>query len=496
MRKLAFVIALLLCCAGISGAQLSVPSNLSRVFPEFSATGTTQDVPLQGTSIRYHRIYWYPHGTVTGCLIKLEQKSVTDTYSDLISNQDCTTVGGTTTSTSGIINAIRGNLTLFTGTGTVVVVWDGWILNPDSSGGGGGGTVQIDQSTPGTTNGVVVNSGTVTVSGTVTATQSGATSTTTTMQNAATGSGNGTDLTVDGMAVAFLVVNCSGCSGGTTINFTSGDGTNMSPIFGTNSAVGSTGSFGTSTTTAGLTYWMFLPNGAKKLRAAVANYSAGTITVTGTTSPVGGGPPPAPIVYHSSQPTCVDASPCDIFTDSHGQLISEIRDAAGNIQPAGDAAARPVYTQNVSSGSSVITFAGSAGTVAITLEGVTNGAGQSSAVYDRGAGTLPQWFKWEAKFDTSTNATLSAPVRIYAYATELSSTSSDFATNAGRSAETMFGNYKALGQVVASQANTGPWYGSGTVYLPGRYLQVGIWNALGQTITGWSTIYIKLTPFY
>lgn len=107
-----------------------------------------------------------------------------------------------------------------------------------------------------------------------------------TMQNAAVANGNGTVLTVTGQAVATLTVNCSSCSGGTTINFEgTEDGTNFVSVFATQ--IG-TSTIATSTTTSGITVWEISPSALRSLRARISAYSAGTITITGRTHAVGG----------------------------------------------------------------------------------------------------------------------------------------------------------------------------------------------------------------
>lgn len=115
--------------------------------------------------------------------------------------------------------------------------------------------------------------------------QVAATSTGGTLQSAAVANGNGSTLNTIGMASAVLTVNCSSCSGGTTVNFEgTEDGTNYTFIWGVQA-----GSFtnATSTTAAGVTVWEFtgIAN-YQNIRARISGYSAGTITITGHTSPV------------------------------------------------------------------------------------------------------------------------------------------------------------------------------------------------------------------
>jgi hypothetical protein len=103
----------------------------------------------------------------------------------------------------------------------------------------------------------------------------------TTLQNAVTANGNGTDLELEGYGGAVLHVVCSvACSGGTTINFeASFDGTTYVAIQGT--PVGGGAPVSTATTTGDFS---FNVAGYTDLRARVSAYSAGTITVTGFTS--------------------------------------------------------------------------------------------------------------------------------------------------------------------------------------------------------------------
>src|SRR6185295_2935739 len=107
----------------------------------------------------------------------------------------------------------------------------------------------------------------------------------TTMQNAATANGNGTNLPVTGYATAVLNITASvAMSGGTTINFeASADDTTWVPILGTQVGTSSTG-----TTTTSTGDWMFNVAGYTSVRARISAYSAGTITVKGYSSVLAG----------------------------------------------------------------------------------------------------------------------------------------------------------------------------------------------------------------
>jgi hypothetical protein len=114
--------------------------------------------------------------------------------------------------------------------------------------------------------------------------QKAAVSTSGTLQSAATANGNGSTISTDGMSSAVVTVNCSSCSGGTTVNFEgTEDGSNYSPITATQ--LGST-TLATTTSTSGLTYWQIPVAGLQNIRARISGYSAGTITVTAHAVPV------------------------------------------------------------------------------------------------------------------------------------------------------------------------------------------------------------------
>jgi hypothetical protein len=101
-----------------------------------------------------------------------------------------------------------------------------------------------------------------------------------TLQNAAVANGNGTALAIRGLSVTVLTVNCSSCSGGTTVNFeVSEDGTNF--VSSKATQVG-TDTIATSTTASGITVWHSQVGGMQSVRARISAYSAGTVTVTAT----------------------------------------------------------------------------------------------------------------------------------------------------------------------------------------------------------------------
>jgi hypothetical protein len=108
--------------------------------------------------------------------------------------------------------------------------------------------------------------------------QKNASPTSTTMQNAATANGNGTNLAVDGYSTAIVSITASvAMSGGTTINFeASTDNTTFVNVQAIN--VGTNTIAATTTATGD---WQVDVTGYSFLRARISSYSAGTITVKG-----------------------------------------------------------------------------------------------------------------------------------------------------------------------------------------------------------------------
>jgi hypothetical protein len=104
-----------------------------------------------------------------------------------------------------------------------------------------------------------------------------------TLQNAATANGNGSTLNTNGYAGVIFTVNCSACSGGTTITLEGNeDGTNYDDLKHA-VRIDEPGTLGPSFTTAGITVWYAPVSGLQAVRARISNYSAGTVTVTART---------------------------------------------------------------------------------------------------------------------------------------------------------------------------------------------------------------------
>jgi len=147
---------------------------------------------------------------------------------------------------------------------------------------------------------------------------------------------------------------------------------------------------------------------------------------------------------------------------------------------------------------SAITFKDANGTVVFTLkDGVDLGNGQSSAIGDLGVTPRPMLYSWEARIKWVATPTLGDIVRIYAFCSDVSA-EADLAADGDVTPETKFGNFVFMGQVVCSVAADQYFYGSGLIYLPRRYLVLGVWNASATkdlNATSEANV-IKLTPIY
>jgi hypothetical protein len=99
-------------------------------------TAAAADIAISniGSGIAYHKITWTKTGTVSACSVKLQQSVDSVSWTDLIASQTCTS-SGVSTVTNISANYIRMNMTAFTGTGSVAVIWNGYTTNPSAGGG-------------------------------------------------------------------------------------------------------------------------------------------------------------------------------------------------------------------------------------------------------------------------------------------------------------------------------------------------------------------------
>jgi hypothetical protein len=147
---------------------------------------------------------------------------------------------------------------------------------------------------------------------------------------------------------------------------------------------------------------------------------------------------------------------------------------------------------------SAITFKDANGTVTFTMkDAVDLGNGQSSNIGDLGAMPRATLYSWEARMKWVATPTLGDVVRIYSYCSATSG-EADLAADGDVTPETKFGNFQLIGQVICSVAADQYFYASGMVYLPRRYVVLGVWNASATkdlNATSEACV-ISLTPIY
>jgi hypothetical protein len=148
---------------------------------------------------------------------------------------------------------------------------------------------------------------------------------------------------------------------------------------------------------------------------------------------------------------------------------------------------------------SAITFQDASGTVVMATNNLATVNGVTSAEYDRGStGPLAMWFKWEATVRWKTSLVLGDPLRIYARGYDTPGNIYPAASATAITPETKFNDWVLVDTVYCSVATASQaFYKSGLIYLPGRYLMIGVWN--GSTVNLEATnnlTAVTLTPLF
>ena len=130
-----------------------------------------------------------------------------------------------------------------------------------------------------------------------------------------------------------------------------------------------------------------------------------------------------------------------------------------------------------------LVFTETGGDATFTPKNEANNKGRVSSQLDRGTGAKARRYQWEAQFKVQATPSIGSVIRVYLYSS-MTSAAADQSSDAELSAETSLGNFVCVGQVVITAASTSvPFYASGTVFVPGRYIVVAMWNASGQSLT-------------
>jgi hypothetical protein len=146
----------------------------------------------------------------------------------------------------------------------------------------------------------------------------------------------------------------------------------------------------------------------------------------------------------------------------------------------------------------ITTFKDANGSVLFTLkDAVDLGNGQVSNVFDSGESPQPRLYRWNARIKWVATPALGDIVRIYGFSSPVSG-EADVSGDGDVTPESKFGNFVLLGQVVCTVANDQYFYGAGVVFLPDRYIVLGVWNASATkdlNATSEACV-ISLTPLY
>lgn len=135
MKKLLLFAFLTLSFASIARGQ--TPNGVRS--QTFTVLGTSTPINLINTAIAYHKLTWnVVNGTSSVCSVRLDGSANGTTFGagDVIPAQTCTT-NGSSAVVNMIVNYVRIDMTAITVSAgaSVVVTWDGWIINPVSGGG-------------------------------------------------------------------------------------------------------------------------------------------------------------------------------------------------------------------------------------------------------------------------------------------------------------------------------------------------------------------------
>lgn len=192
--------------------------------------------------------------------------------------------------------------------------------------------------------------------------------TNTVMQNAQTGSANGTVLAVDGQALAHLALNCTvSCTG--SVNFEGQSNTaDFGPVWANQDGTSTLATSATySASATGVIQWTVFVGGLKQLRARTSGWS-GTITINGIPSPMPMNPPVVNANVTATGGLALDSN------------LGATADAAASPGGTGSVSAklRSISSQTDSIKTDLDTIAGTVATAAVKIRATDGTAIQAS----------------------------------------------------------------------------------------------------------------------
>ena len=145
-----------------------------------------------------------------------------------------------------------------------------------------------------------------------------------------------------------------------------------------------------------------------------------------------------------------------------------------------------------------ITFGDSAQSPSATmaLTGLVSGAGRVSARFDRGAGAHAAEYEWRCTITLTGTNVVDATVEVYISSSDGTDPDGEVGTADAALTTSKRKNLKFIGVVVVDQTATNTnMTGSGLVWIPSRYMSLGLWNATTLPFqTSTTANHCSLTP--
>ena len=152
-----------------TNAQTAPTQAITSATSSFAAVGVGGTINLTGTGVQYHQVYAYMPATVTACTYELEGSFVSTfaTTSQIGSTITCNTQGAESAFYSAAqsrLPFVRSHLLTYTGTGSVALVYRGYMQDPNTDQ-RANSSVVVNDTTVGLTQIVAAGTGAVIVNG-------------------------------------------------------------------------------------------------------------------------------------------------------------------------------------------------------------------------------------------------------------------------------------------------------------------------------------------
>lgn len=132
----------------------------------------------------------------------------------------------------------------------------------------------------------------------------------------------------------------------------------------------------------------------------------------------------------------------------------------------------------------------------LTLSALASLAGRVSARYDRGSGSHAALYEWRLHCSLTGTNVVGATIEIYAFPSDGTNPDGEIGTSDAALATDKRNNGKFCGLLIVDQTTTNViMTASGLIYVPQRYISMGIWNATTLPLTTSTSAHgLTLTP--